>query len=471
MFIILLVVALLIFINAFYVAGEFSSVSARRTRIIHMADEGNRLARLLLPVLEDDRKLDNYIAASQVGITLSSIVLGIYGEQQIAPQIAPWLARLPLGLGSSAGAEVAATGIAATLVLIVLTTLQVILGELVPKSIAIQYPERLALVTAVPMKWSAEVVLRPLIAILNGSGTLILRLLGVHRGREHAHVHSPEEILLLVRESHRGGLIDAEQRQFLQSVFRTSGTHAGEVAVPRNRIVAASVDQPVAEVLQMAAESAFTRIPLYEGDIDYITGFVHLRDLFALYRQDPRADLRQVQRPVPFVPETLTIAQVWDRLDEADSYLAIVFDEFGGTSGLVTREDLVEELFGELQDEFDRERAMITPAGEGRLVVRGDMLINMLNDLLEVNLPHQVSHTVGGLLMEKLGRVPMVGDAVEVEGIQLRVEAVSYNAVTSVRVTLPGGGGKPSPGQASRGGVSDEGLPPPQDSSPTGGVG
>ena len=440
MLLIPLIVALLIFINAFYVAGEFSSVSARRTRIIQMAQEGSRLARLLLPVLEDPQKLDNYIAASQVGITLSSIMLGIYGEQQIAPHIEPLIARLPLG--GSAGAAVAASGIAATLVLLLLTTLQVILGELVPKSLAVQYPERLALATAVPMKWSAEIVLRPLIAILNGSGTLLLRLLGVSRGREHAHVHSPEEIIILVRESHHGGLIDADQRRFLQSVFRAGETRAGEVAVPRHRIVAASADRPVSKVLQMAAESAFTRIPIYEGDIDHISGFVHLRDLFALYRQDPQADLHGIRRPVPFVPETLTIGEVWDRLDEADSYLAIVFDEFGGTSGLVTREDLVEELFGELQDEFDRERAMISPAGEGHLVIRGDMLIKTLNDILEVDLPHEASHTVGGLLMEELGRVPRVGDAVQFEGgIQLRAEAVAHNAVTSVRVTLPAGEG------------------------------
>lgn len=434
------VVALLIFVTSFYVAAEFAFVSARKTRITRMAHEGSRLARVLLPVLEDDQKLDNYIAASQVGITLASIVLGIYGEQQIAPLIAPWIARLPLG--GTAGADIAATGIAATLVLLLLTALTVILGELVPKSLAVQYPERLALATALPMKWSTEYILRPLIAILNGSGTLLLRLLRVQRGREHAHVHSPEEIVILVGESHRGGLIDADQRRFLQRVFRTGDTRAGEVAVPRNRIVAAAVNRSVVEVLQTAAESAFTRIPVYEGDIDHISGFVHLRDLFALYRQDPRADLRGILRPVPFVPETLTISEVWDRLDEADSYLAIVFDEYGGTGGLVTREDLVEELFGELQDEFDRERAMITTAGEGRLVVRGDMLIDTLNDLLEIDLPHEASHTVGGLLMEELGCVPRVGDTARFGQIELRVEAVAHNAVTSVRISLPAEAGE-----------------------------
>lgn len=435
--IILIIVLSMIFINALYVAGEFSSVSARKTRIIQLAEEGNTFARTLLPILEDPHKLDNYIAASQVGITLSSLVLGIFGERQIAPLIAPWIARLPFGLDSSAAGAAAATGIATTLVLVFLTTLQVVLGELVPKSIGIQYPERMALATVLPVKWSADYLLKPLIVILNGSGTLILKLLGVAADHEHAHVHSPEEIVILVRESHRGGLIDADERQFLQNVFRSSRIQAGEIAIPRNRMVAAPIDRPLNQVLEMAAESAFTRIPIYEKDIDHIAGFVHLRDLFTLQRTEPDASLRRILRPVPFVPESLSLPAVWDRLDQAQSYLAIVFDEYGGTAGLLTREDLIEELFGELQDEFDNERALITPAGEGRVVVRGDMLIANLNDRLESDLPRDTASTVGGLIMEQLGRVPKVGDTVELEHIVLQVEAVAHNSVTSVRITLP----------------------------------
>jgi putative hemolysin len=434
---ILLVVALLISVNALYVAGEFSSVSARRSRLVHLAVDGNRLAKILLPVVQDPERLDRYIAASQVGITLSSIVLGIYGERQIAPLIEPWIARVPLGLEASTGSHVAATGIASTLVLMVLTTLQVILGELVPKSLAIQYPERVAMATALPMKWSAEFLLRPIIAVLNGSGILILRLLGIEGGREHAHVHSPEEIVILVRESHRGGLIEADERQLLQRAFRANETRVGEVAIPRPRIVAAQADQPIATVLTLTTESAFTRIPVYEEHIDDIIGFVHLRDLFTLYRQDPGANIRSVVRQAPFVPETLTVGEVWQRLDETDSYLAIVFDEYGGTSGLVTREDLVEEIFGEIQDEFDAERALITPTGEGRFVVRGDVPIADLNDLLEIDLPCEEARTVGGLIMEELGRVPTLGDRVEIDGIHLQVEAVAHNSVTSVGVALP----------------------------------
>jgi putative hemolysin len=434
---IIFVVSLMIFFNGMYVAGEFSSVSARKTRIIQMAEEGNRLAQTLLPVLQDPHKLDNYIAASQVGITLSSIVLGIYGEQQIAPLIAPWIAKLPLGADPATGSHLAAGGIASTLVLFLLTTLQVVMGELVPKSIAIQYPEKLALVTALPMKWSADYILKPLIVLLNGSGALILKLLGASDGRGHSHVHSPEEILILVKESHRGGLIAADERQYLQNVFRHSQLRAEEIAIPRPRMVVAEADRPVHEVLKLAADSAYTRIPIYEDDIDHIIGFVHLRDLFALYRVDEEADIRSIVRPVPFVPESLTTAKVWERLDEAQSYLAIVFDEFGGTSGLITREDLVEELFGELQDEFDQEQALITPTGAGRISVRGDMLISSLNDRLEINLPHEESHTIGGLIMNSLGRIPRVGDAIEIQGIHLRVEAVDHHSVTEVCVSLP----------------------------------
>ena len=433
------IVSLMIFFNGLYVAGEFSSVSARKTRIMQMAEEGNRLARTLLPVLQDPHKLDNYIAASQVGITLSSIVLGIYGEQQIAPLIAPWIARLSPGADAATGSHLAAAGISSILVLTVLTTLQVVGGELLPKSVAIQYPEELALATALPMKWSADYILKPLIVLLNGSGTLILKLLGSSDGGGHTHVHSPEEILILVKESHRGGKIAADERRFLQNVFRSSQTRAEEIAVPRPRMVVAPVEAPVKDVLKLVADSAYTRIPIYEGNIDHITGFVHLRDLFALYQTDGQADIRSILRPVPFVPETLTSAEVWERLDEAQSYLAIVFDEYGGTSGLITREDLVEELFGEVQDEFDEEPALITPKGAGRISVRGDMLISSLNDRLDINLPHEESHTVGGLVMDRLGRIPQVGDEVEIEGIKLRVEAVDQRSATEVCVSMPPG--------------------------------
>jgi putative hemolysin len=432
---IIAVVAILVGFNALYVAGEFSTVSARRTRLIHMAEDGNRLANMLLPVINDHHRLDSYIAASQVGITLSSVVLGIYGEQQVAPLIEPLLEQLPFISGPAA-----ASGIATTLILLIFTTLQVVFGELLPKSIGLQYPERLALATAIPMKWSADYILKPLIVLLNGSGRLILNILGVEYGGEHAHVHSPEEIVILVSESHEGGLLDADERRMLRGVFRVSEISAEEIARPRPQLVAASIDEPVEGVLRRAAESAYTRIPVYRHDIDHIVGFVHLRDLYNLYHEDPGAALGPIVREVPYVPETLPIIEVWRTLNEEQSYLAIVIDEYGGTAGMITWEDLVEELFGEIQDEFDQERALITPAGDGRLVVRGDMTITQLNDVLDVKLPHDVSHTVGGFVLDRLGRIPQVGDEITEAGVRLRVEAVanlSANAISVARIEPP----------------------------------
>lgn len=431
---IILLVALMIGANALYVAGEFAAVSARKTRIMQKAEQGNRFARMMLPILEDAHQLDNYIAASQVGITISSIVLGIYGQQQIAPLISPWLAGLELPF---LGEGMAAAGLTATLVLLFLTTLQVVLGELVPKSLAIQYPERTALATVLPMRWSADYILKPLIVILNGSGALVLKLLGVEYGGGHAHIHSPEEIEILVSESHRGGLLDADERQLLHNAFRIGELSAGEIMIPRTRMITASSEATVAEALELAANSAYTRIPIYEGNIDHIIGFVHLKDLFRLYHRDKQGTLRSILREVPYVPETTPAVEVWETLNEKRCYLAIVFDEFGGTAGMITQEDLIEELFGEVQDEFDQESELIAPAGDGRIVVRGDMLVAQLNALLDLSLPTDTANTVGGIVLNELGRAPQVGDEVEAGSTYLRVEAVAGRSVREVSLLLP----------------------------------
>jgi CBS domain containing-hemolysin-like protein len=286
------------------------------------------------------------------------------------------------------------------------------------------------------MKWSADFLLKPLIVLLNGSGALILKLLGATYERGHAHIHSPDEIVILVKESHRGGVLDAEERQLLGNLFRASTKRAEEIAIPRNRIIAVEVDESITEVLKLIADSAYTRIPVFKKDIDDIIGFVHLRDLFNLWQKDKQAHLRTALRPIPFVPETLPIAEVWSRLDEAESFLAIVFDEFGSTSGLITREDLIEELIGEVQDEFDHEQALISPRGDGQFLVRGDVLVDDLNDLLELRLHHDFANTIGGLVIDELGRVPKVGDAVEVSNVRLRVEAVDNLSIQLVSLTV-----------------------------------
>jgi putative hemolysin len=420
-------ITVMIGFNALYVAGEFSAVTARKSRISQRADEGSRLAKMLLPVLEDHHKLDSYIAASQVGITISSVVLGIYGQQQIAPRLEPLLADLPLV------SEVAAAGLSATLVLILLTTLQVILGELVPKSLALQYPERVALWTALPMRWSADFILKPLIVLLNGSGVLIMRLLGIDYNEGHKHVHSPEEIKFLIRQSHEGGLLDEQEHQLLDSALRFGKSLAGEIVIPRTKMTAADVTAPADDILRLSTQADYSRIPIYEGDVDHIIGFVHLKELFQLAVKDGSKDVRTILREVTFVPETARLDAVWNTLNEKKTYLAIVFDEYGGTVGLITREDLLEEVFGEVQDEFDQsEINSLKKVTDNQYRVRGDVSIAYLNDKLGLNIQSHDAYTIGGLFLEQLGHMPKTGDEISFGNIRLQALVVEDKAVEEI---------------------------------------
>ncbi|MBN1218641.1 MAG: HlyC/CorC family transporter [Anaerolineae bacterium] len=423
---VVITIALMVFANALYVAAEFATVSSRETRLSQMASEGNRLAQILLPVVEDRKSLDTYIAACQVGITLSSLVLGAYGQNTVATLLAPLLAKL----GNLA--ETAAYSISATVVLIFLTFVQVVLGELFPKSIAIQYPEKMALLVALPMTWSL-VIFRPFIWFLNGSGNLILRLLKINYDEGHSHIHSPQEIELLVDESHQGGLLDDEEQQMLRNVFRLRGLTARQVMIPRTRLVVAPIESTVDEIIGRACRAGFSRIPVYEFSIDNVIGFVHIKDLFRL-RLQAQQDPREVVRKILYVPESLPIAEVWTTLNSKRQYVAIVLDEYGGTAGLISFEDLIEEVFGELQDEFDDELPLISSDKEGRIHLRGDLLVTDVNEYLNLTLPDTEADTLGGLVFSELGRLPVAGDRVTVgvPGVTIRVEAVEGRSVSEV---------------------------------------
>lgn len=420
---------LMIAVNALYVAAEFATVSARRPRIMQQAAAGNRLARMLVPILKDTRQLDTYVAACQLGITASSLVLGYYGQSAIASALAPLLA----GLGGLQ--EAAATSISVTVVLVLLTALQVLLGELLPKSIAIRYPERLALLTVVPMRWST-VLFRPFIVLFNGTGELILRLLRVPPAAHHGHVHSPEEIELLIGESAKGGMLDPDERLLLRNALRIGELTAAEVMVPRTRLVAAPLTISVRELLHLATTTGYSRIPLYEGSVDAIKGMAHVKDVYRLFVAGEEK-IDAAVRQVPFVPEMIPAVDVWNRLRRSHSYVAIVFDEFGGTAGMITLEDLIEEIFGELQDEVDQEPDMITPGADGSTRLHGEMLVEDVNELLGIKLPTDIANTIGGLVFNELGHRPEVGEEVTLAGCRLRVEAISGLAVREVAVYPP----------------------------------
>ena len=441
--IIIATVTLMIFFNAFYVAAEFATVSARRTKISQLAGQGNRLAQTLLPFMEDNKALDRYVAGCQIGITISSLVLGAYGQNVIAralvEPVAALLDQWPsivdlLGGDSTTATLVLANTIAVALVLLTITTLQVIMGELFPKSIAIQYPERVAMSVVWPMKISLK-LFAPLIWLFNGSGALVLRLLGHSPMDKTSNVHSAEEIELLVSESHEGGLLDDVERQMLRNAFRMRDLTAKQVMLHRTKLVAAPTSSSVLQVLDLAIQVGFSRIPIYADSIDDIKGFVHVKDLFRLHVRDEQ-NIQSVIREVVYVPETMPVNDIWEKLNTRRKYLAVVFDEFGGTAGLITFEDLIEEIFGELQDEFDDEMALIARDKEGRIYLRGDLLVADVNEYLELALPVEVD-TLSGLVFSLLGRPPVKGDEVTAGGTVIRVEAMVDLGVQEVSLQLP----------------------------------
>ncbi len=432
----LVVVALCIFINAFYVAAEFATVSARRARIAQMADEGNPMARLLLPVVTSPERLDTYIAACQLGITLSSLVLGFYGQAALAPLIVPWLTRL--GVEPAA----AAFSLATTGILLSLTTLQVILGELVPKSIGVQHPERLALLTALPMQWSVR-LFRPLIWFFNGSGRLILRLLGRAPATESVHVHSPEEILVLVEElveesDEEEALLQKEERRLLRNMVRVQHAHIGQVMIPRTEILAAPVDTPPSELLAMLARSPYSRLLLYEGSIDRIVGFVHLKDLLCAGENDSTP-----VRPIGvnmMLHESMPVEEALQRLQRQRAHVAIVVDEYGGVAGMITLDDLIEAIFGEFRHEVGTPSpsAPIDELPGGRRIrLRGNLPVEDLEEALDIRLPRPGDiHTVGGLIMATLRRVPRVNETVSVGPYTFRVEEMDGRRVVTVSMEV-----------------------------------
>lgn len=424
--VIIAAVALMIFVNGLYVAAEFATVSSRRTRISQMAGSGNKMAEMLRPIMENTAALDTYVAACQIGITISSLVLGAYGQNVIAGYlVAPF--------SFITDSEAAAQTLSFVIVLIFITVLQVILGELFPKSVAIQYPENVALALAIPMRVSL-VLFRPLIWLFNGSGSLVLRVLG-RQPKEGGQIHSPEEIELLVTESHESGLLDAEERQMLRNAFRLRDLHARQVMVHRTRLIVASADSQIEELINLAIAEGFSRIPIYHESIDEITGFVHVKDLFRLYLNG-ETDVSSVIREVIYVPETMPVADLWQKLNVDRKYLAIVFDEYGGTAGMITFEDLIEEIFGELQDEFDDEMALVARDQNGRVYLRGDLLVSDVNEYLELNLPAEAD-TLSGLVFSVLGRPPVEGEVVIVGETQIRIEAMADLGVSEVSLQLP----------------------------------
>jgi putative hemolysin len=426
----ILVVIALIVVNALYVAAEFAAVSVRRSRIQQLAADGNPLAAWLLPVLESPEALDRYIGASQIGITLSSLVLGAYAQQTFAVWLTPYFAELG-GLQ-----QIAAQSTSTAVVLLTLTTAQVVFAELVPKLVALQYPTQASLYTFLPMLASLWIY-RPFIKFLNGSALLVLRVMGTPY-QAHRHIHSPDEIELLIAESRDGGLLEPDEHRRLQRALRLNLRQAKQLMVPRRRIAALNITTPLHEVIGIVAQSPFSRLPVYRDSLDNIVGILHTKELVRWFvSEGSTTALSDLIRAVPTVHESVTADRILRELRERRSHQALVVDESGGTSGLLTLEDVLSELLGHVGDEFKAAHPAAEPLPDGRLRLPGAMAIQDAATALATDWETDAT-TVGGMVIEALGHLPTLGERISIGEYDFEVERLADRVVESViLVRLP----------------------------------
>ena len=421
-----LVIVLLTAGNAVYVAAEFAAVAVQRSQLVPSARSGDRRALALVETLRDRALLDRYVAACQIGITLTSLVAGAYAQATIATDVAALLQRgLELGVDSAQGA---ATGI----VLLGLSSFQVVFGELVPKSLALEVPARTALATFKPMRWSIAVY-RPFIWLLNGSGLLLLRPLGITPGGQ-SHVHSPRELELLFAESRRGGTLNPELHQRLRHVLRLSRLTVRQLMVPRTQLVAIEASTPDAEIVQRMLESSYSRLPVYRETIDNVLGTVSTQDILTSYVTTGRIPrLMELLRPIPFVSENLTADRLVHALRREGTSKAVVVDEYGGVQGLISIDDLLAELFGDLGEELKPSRVSAEVLADGRVKLRGSMR-PLEAEVWLGEAWEGTAATLSGLIVTRLGRLPNVGEQVELGDAEFTVLEVGATSILAVAV-------------------------------------
>jgi CBS domain containing-hemolysin-like protein len=400
----LLAVLLLVLANGFFVAAEFSLVSVRRTRVEELVAAGNEAARAVRKAIDDP---DRFIAATQLGITIASLGLGWIGEPALAHLIEPLVGWLP-----GAWRGTASHSIAAGLAFFAITFLHVVAGELAPKSIALQYPEETAFVVARPTLFT-ENLFRPLIWLLNGAGNGLLRLVGLRAPTGHQRVHSVEELKMLIAASEQEGVLETEETQILQRAFDFGDRRVQEAMIPRPEVVGLPAEATVADLLRTFRQAPHSRFPVYEGDLDNIVGVVSVKDVLHLLAEDQAAwqrPIRDLARPALFVPESKPIGDLFAEMREKQVQMAVVLDEYGGTAGIVTAEELVEEIVGRMSDEWVAEPEVVR-IDEETADIDALMRVDEVNEELGLNLPENENYeTVAGFLLYRLGRIPEEGE-------------------------------------------------------------
>jgi CBS domain containing-hemolysin-like protein len=428
----LLAIILLVLLNAFFVGAEFALVRSRRTRLEAMTRSGDRLARF---AVRASSNISRILSASQLGVTLASLGLGWVAESTVGDMFARVFGYLPFAMEMSLRLT-----LGAGLALVVVTYLHVVFGELTPKAAALNHPEALARWLAPPLLFFAWIT-KPFTYSLNKSSQVILRALGQEKAGSEDAVHSPEEIRLLVEQSQESGQMQAHDADLIDAVFEFSEKNAREVMTPRTELVALPVEATLSEVLGVVQESGLSRYPVYDESIDNIIGVVLAKDLLKLLA--PRAnteafDLPSIMRPVHVIPGSREVEEVLADFKRLKEHMAIVLDEYGGTAGVVTMEDLLEEIVGEILDEYDtsedEEAPLHTRAGE--TLVPGSTHIGELNEHFSLTVPDEDYTTIGGYVFGVLGRLPVVGDRVIAGGAIFTVREMDGRRIETLAVDL-----------------------------------
>jgi len=417
-------VILLVAANGFFVASEFSLVAVRRSRIAALAETGNRRAQLLLNLLDH---INSYISATQLGITMASLALGWIGE--------PALARLleaPLhGLVSDALRHTISFVAAFTII----TVLHIVLGELAPKTLALERAERVALAIAWPMRLFHQVFLWP-IRLLDWAGTSTVRLLGLRNTGDFSSVYTVDELRQIIDVSHKSGTLEPDEQRLLHRVFEFPESEVREGMMPRTRVVGLELSTPRDEVVAVVLENMYSRYPVYRKSIEDIVGVVHGKDLLGRLVAGDEFDLASIMLPPVFVPEGKKVSSLLKEMQRSRNQMAFVVDEYGGLSGLVTTEDLIEELVGEIRDEHDAGEAVhFLRQADGSQLVDGLLSIFELADAFKVKMVDDVPYeTVAGLILHELGRFPLRGESVVWHGYRLICEEVTPTSILRVRI-------------------------------------
>ncbi len=415
----------LVVLNGVFVAAEFALIAASRTSFEHQAARGDRFARRALKIVSSPVRQDRYVATAQLGITFASLGLGMYGEHTLATLLETSLPPVPyLGEGVLAG----------ILALGTLTIAHIVAGEMVPKGLALQQPERVVRLAHWPMQIT-EWVLYPLVIVSNGFAIAILRVIGVRREANRGeHLYTPEELQLIVEESEEGGALRADSGRILRELFEFGDLTAAQAMVPRVRIVGIPVGATPGEIRKILTRTLHTRYAVYDGDLDHIVGMLHVKDLLRRLLLGEGVAAGDVRR-LPVVPETATLDAVLATMQAAHAHLALVIDEHGGTAGLISLEDLFEEVVGEI-DEGVPAAPSLAPQADGSVRAAGTVRLDELGQLFHLDLKHEEVESVSGLVLARLGRPPVVGDVVRYDRIELEVLGISGRGVREVRARL-----------------------------------